>query len=98
MKKILWPASLSLSLSYNKEAEINQAFISTSTWLDDLLNIANCYFKGMVGRIYPHQQQLNNTEAQFLAHLSTKRSIFLYSLCATVLLHCHFCAVSSAYR
>ena len=34
------------SLSYNKEAEIIQAFNSTSRNLDDLLNIDNPYFKG----------------------------------------------------
>ena len=39
------------SLSYNKETEINQAFNSTSRYLDDLLNIDNPYFEGMVGRI-----------------------------------------------
>ena len=40
------------SLSYNKEAEIIQAFNSTSRYLDDLLNIDNSYFEGMVGRIF----------------------------------------------
>ena len=58
-------------LSYNKEAEIIQAFNSTSRYLDDLLNIDNPYFEGMVGRIYPHELQLNkanasDTEAPFL--------------------------------
>ena len=37
------------SLSYNKKAEIIQAFNSTSRYLDDLLNIDNPYFEGMVG-------------------------------------------------
>ena len=41
------------SLSYNKEAEIIPAFNSTSRYLDDLLNIDNPYFEGMVGRICP---------------------------------------------
>ena len=40
-------------LSYNKKAEIIQAFNSISRYLDDLLNIDNPYFEGMVGRIYP---------------------------------------------
>ena len=40
-------------LSDNKDAEIIQAFNSTSRYLDDLLNIDNPYFEGMVGRIYP---------------------------------------------
>ena len=43
------------SLSDNKEAEIIQAFNSTSRYLDDLLNIDNPYFEGMVSRIYPHE-------------------------------------------
>ena len=37
------------SLSYNKEAVIIQAFNSTSRYLEDLLNIDNPYFEGMVG-------------------------------------------------
>ena len=45
------------SLSYNKEIEIIQAFNSTSRYLDDLLNIDNPYFGGMVGRIYPPELQ-----------------------------------------
>ena len=44
---------LMASLSYNKEAEIIQAFNSTSRYLDDLLNIDHPYFEGMMGRIYP---------------------------------------------
>ena len=64
------------SLSYNKEAEIIQAFNFTSRYLDDLLNIDNPYFENMVGRIYPSELQLNkanasDTEAPFLdLHLS----------------------------
>ena len=64
------------SLFYNKEAEIIQAFNSTSRYLEDLLNIDNPYFEGMVGRIYPPELQLNkandsDTEASFLdLHLS----------------------------
>ena len=41
------------SLSSNKGAEIIQAFNSTSRYLNDLINIENPYFEGMVGRIYP---------------------------------------------
>ena len=44
-------------LSYDKEAEIIQAFNSTSRYLDDLLNIDSPYFEGMVGRIYPPELQ-----------------------------------------
>ena len=65
------------SLSYNKEAEIIQAFNFTSRYLDDLLNIDNPYLEGMVGRIHPPELQLKNkanasdTEVPFLdLHLS----------------------------
>ena len=64
------------SLSDVKQAEIIEAFKSTSRYLDDLLNINNPYFEGMVNRIYPPELQLNkantsDTEAPFLdLHLS----------------------------
>ena len=64
------------SLSDVKQAEIIEAFKSTSRYLDDLLNIDNPYFEGMVNRIYPPEMQLNkantsDTEAPFLdLHLS----------------------------
>ena len=64
------------SLSDVKQAEIIEAFKSTSRYLDDLLNIDNPYFEGMVGRVYPPELQLNkanttDTEAPFLdLHLS----------------------------
>ena len=60
-----------LSLSDNNQADIIEAFNSTSRYLDDLLNIDNPYFEQMVGQIYPTELQLNeanssNTEAPFL--------------------------------
>ena len=64
------------SLSDVKQAEIIEAFKSTSRYLDDLLNIDNPYFEGMVNRIYPPELQLNkantsDTETPFLdLHLS----------------------------
>ena len=64
------------SLSDVKQAEIIEAFKSTSRYLVDLLNIDNPYFEGMVNRIYPPELQLNktntsDTEAPFLdLHLS----------------------------
>ena len=51
------------SLSYNKEAEIIQAFNSTSRYLDYFLNIDNPYFEGMVRRIYPPELKLNKANA-----------------------------------
>ena len=47
------------SLSDVKQAEIIEAFKTTSRYLDDLLNIDNPYFEGMVNRIYPPELQLN---------------------------------------
>ena len=40
-------------LSYNTQAEITEAFHSTSRYLDDFLNIGNPYFEGMFTKIYP---------------------------------------------
>ena len=58
------------SLSDNNQADIIEAFYSTSRYLDDLLNIDNPYFEQMVGQIYPTELQLNkvnssDTEAPF---------------------------------
>ena len=47
------------SLSDNNQADIIEAFNSTSRYLDDLLNIDNPYFEGMVNQIYPPELQLN---------------------------------------
>ena len=60
-----------LSLSDNNQANIIEAFNSTSRYLDDLLNIDNPYFEQMVSQIYPTELQLNkanssDTEAPFL--------------------------------
>ena len=62
---------LMTSLSDVKRAEIIEAFKSTSRYLDELLNIDNPYFEGMVNRIYPPELQLNkantsDTEAPYL--------------------------------
>ena len=60
-----------MSLSDNNQTDIIEAFNSTSSYLDDLLNIVNPYFEQMVGQIYPIELQLNkanssDTEARFL--------------------------------
>ena len=47
------------SLSDNNQAEIIEAFHSTSRYLDDLLNIDNPYLKGIVNQIYSPELQLN---------------------------------------
>ena len=38
------------SLSDDNQADITEAFNSTSRYLDDLLNIDNSYFEGMVNK------------------------------------------------
>ena len=64
------------SLSDDNQAKIIEAFNSISRYLDDLLNIDNPYFEGMVNQVYPPELQLNkvntsDTEAPFLdLHLS----------------------------
>ena len=74
------------SLSYVKQVEIIVAFKSTSRYLDDLLNINNPYFEGMVNRIYPSELQLNkantsDTEAPFLdLHLSVSNGFVSFNI------------------
>ena len=64
------------SLNHGNQADVIEALNSTSRYLDDLLNIDNPYFEGMVHQIYPPELQLNkanisDTEAPFLdLHLS----------------------------
>ena len=63
--------SVILAFGYSEQAEIIEAFKSTSRYLDDLLIIDNPYFEGIVNRIYPPELQLNkantsDTEAPFL--------------------------------
>ena len=63
-------------LSCDNQADVIKAFNSTSRYLDDLLNIDNPYFAGMVNQIYPSKLQFNkantsDTEAPFFdLHLS----------------------------
>ena len=47
------------SLNHDNQADVIEAFNSTSRYLDDLLNIDNPYFEGMVNQIYPPELQLN---------------------------------------
>ena len=60
-----------MSLSADKDAEIIEAFNATSRYSDDLVNIDNTYFDGMVKQIYPSELQLDkanssSTETPFL--------------------------------
>ena len=47
------------SLNHDNQDNVIEAFNSTSRYLDDLLNIDNPYFEGMVNQIYPPELQLN---------------------------------------
>ena len=60
-----------MSLSDDKQADVIDAFNTTSRYLNDILNINNVYFENMVSQIYPSELQLNkanasDTEAAFL--------------------------------
>ena len=64
------------SLSNDNQADIIESFNSTSRYLDNLFDIENPYFEGMINQIYPPKLQLNKaytseTETPFLDfHLS----------------------------
>ena len=70
-----------MSLSDDKQADVIDAFNTTSRYLDDILNIDNVYFDNIVSQIYPSELQLNkantsNTDAEFLnVHLSISNYI-----------------------
>ena len=48
-----------MSLSDDNQADVIDAFNTTSRYLDDILNINNMYFDNMVSHIYPSELQLN---------------------------------------
>ena len=70
----------------NSLSDDNQALWwhnSTSRYLDDLLNIDNPYFEGMVNQIYPHELQLNkantsDTETPFLIYIYLFLMLFFF--------------------
>ena len=45
------------SLNHDNQADVIEAFNSTSRYLDNLLNIDNPYFEGMINQIYPPELQ-----------------------------------------
>ena len=48
-----------MSLSDDNQADVIDAFNTTSRYLDDILNINNVYFDNMVSQIYPSELQIN---------------------------------------
>ena len=71
-----------MSLSDDKQADVIDAFNTTSRYLDDNSNIYNVYFDNMVSQIYPSELQLNkantfDTKAAFLdLHLLISNDFF----------------------
>ena len=69
------------SLNHDNQADIIEAFNSTSRYLENLLNIDNAYLEGMVNQIYPPELQLNKanisyTDSTFLdLHLSVANGL-----------------------
>ena len=51
------------SLSRENQADITEAFNSTSRYLDDLLNIDSICFDQTVDHIYPTELQLNKANS-----------------------------------
>ena len=70
-----------MSISDNKQADVIDAFETTSRYLDDISNINIVYFDNMASQIYPSELQLNkantfDTKAAFLdLHLSISNDI-----------------------
>ena len=59
-----------MSFSDDKQADVIDAFNTTSRYLDNILNINNAYFDNMISQIYPSELQLNkvnssDTETEF---------------------------------
>ena len=56
-------------LSDDKQADVIDAFNTTTRYLDNILNINNVYFDNMVSQIYPSELQLNeaNTSGKEVA-------------------------------
>ena len=72
-----------MSLSDDKQADVIDAFNTTSRYLDDISNINNVYFDNTVSQIYPSELKLNktnasDTEAKILdLHLSISNDIVI---------------------
>ena len=70
-----------MSFSGDKQADVIDAFNTTSRYLDKILNINNVYFDNMVSQVYPSELQLNkantsDTDAAIVdLHLSISNDI-----------------------
>ena len=76
-----------MSFSDDKQADVIDAFNTTSRYLDDILNIDNVYFDNMVSQIYPSELKIkkantSDKEAAFLdLHLSISNDIVSFKIC-----------------
>ena len=83
------------------QADVIDAFNTSSRYLDDILNINNVYFDNMVSQIYPSEPQLNkantsDTKAAFLdLHLSISNDIQIIQF--FLLLSLYLCFISLLY-
>ena len=74
-------------LSEEKQSDVIEAFSSTSSYLDDLLNIDNKYFDSLISQSYLSELQFNKanpeeTEALFLdLHLSILGGCIACKIC-----------------
>ena len=64
-----------MSLPDDKQADIIDAFYTTSKYLEDIFNIDNVYFDTMISQIYPSELQLNK------ANTSDTESAFYTCIC-----------------
>ena len=69
------------SLNHDNQADVIEAFNSTSRYLDDLLNIDNPYFEGMVNQIYPSELQLNKANIKYRSPLFRSTSFCCKWIC-----------------
>ena len=69
-----------MSLPGDKQADVIDAFNTTSRYVDDILNINNVYFNNMVSQIYPSEPQLNKANA------SDNEAAFLDIICQFLML------------
>ena len=63
-----------VSLSDDKQADVIDAFNTTSRYLDDILNIVNVYFDNMVNQIYPSELQCVLKRVSFGSKDLTKKT------------------------
>ena len=73
-------------LSSDNQANVIKALKSTSRYLDDILNIDNPYFEGMINQIYSSELQLNKANTS-----DTESPVLIYIyLFLTALFHPKF--------